>query len=497
MKSTFEDDDDSDNSNNEEFKTPEESGSISLRSMLLRHQLEQEVRFMKCEQFTNSYYLTTTSHSDPSNYQKSLERLLRNTPHQNISNPALIREDPPVHEKIERLRKKVRYKYHVPFFYTAYKIYYSNLFHGVITFILLFNIFTSVYMLSADEEKNALTFQVFRNLEFCFTMIYWCEAFLKVAAKRSSILRDTTFMIDLIFLIITSIPSGFLVLIFVELNKNIESLEPYLAITEIMCSLRSFRLITRTKALRKTLATMQKPIIDLICYSIFIFVFIYIFTIFAMNIFYSYTTSKDPDLEFNYKYSTFGEALVTVFQILTFDNWLLMYEDIIKVYYKWPTVIFFIVWLWVGAFVLGNIYIAVLVDSLKHVSENAKELEKNENKAKKAVRERQKYAKSGKNADKFSAKRQLEGVDIAKKVRQIYMQFDDFESGRENKTIEANKEEIIRLLNHMGENFETKCENDDLFEYFKVLCQLSDNIVEMEQLDLIAAQAIHNCLEKK
>ena len=96
-------------------------GAISLRSMLLRHQLAQEIRVMKCENFGSAYFLTATKDS-LTEFEKSLERLLKYTPTQPVGNPPLLRNEPSKDQVILRKRNSVKYRYSVPVFYTAFKI---------------------------------------------------------------------------------------------------------------------------------------------------------------------------------------------------------------------------------------------------------------------------------------------------------------------------------------------------------------------------------------
>lgn len=491
-----------DNKEDNQLQKDDLGGAISLRSMLLRHQLAQEIRVMKCENFGSAYFLTASKES-LTEFEKSLNRLLRYTPTQPVGNPPLLRNEPSKDQVILRKRNEVRYRYSVPFFYTAFKIVTNFWVHHFITLLLLLNICTSVYLASFDEEDNPKVFQALRNIEFAATGIYCVEVFLQIVAygKRFFFVycpKPTHYFIDLIILIISLIPPGFILIICTALDKDVTKINEQIKVVYILNALRVFRIVTRTNSLLHITQALLSSFKQLLFVSILIFIIMYIFTIFAMNIFYSYTISKRDDLEFKDRFSSFGSALITIFQVMTFESWLAMCTEIATVCNPAVTYIFFIAWVWLGAFVISNIFVGVLVDQFKSETDIQKEKKENERLAKFAIRERKKHAKMTGSARRFNAKMQLTGQEISQKISQIYSQFEAFETTNKEMGVDENcKAEIVNLLRKMGQDYETIWENKQLYKYFKILCQISDNIAEMEQLEKIASQAIHACLETK
>ena len=61
-----------------------------------------------------------------------------------------------------------------------------------------------------------------------------------------------------------------------------------------------------------------------------------------------------------YIHSGLGNALISVFQILTFDHWYAILTDIAKVCGYYAAVPYFITWIWLGAFVFRNVFIGVM-----------------------------------------------------------------------------------------------------------------------------------------
>lgn len=58
--------------------------------------------------------------------------------------------------------------------------------------------------------------------------------------------------------------------------------------------------------------------------------------------------------------SSLGEAFITLFQLLTMDGWFRLQSDISTVVPVPIVVLFFISWVWIGAFIFRNIFIGVM-----------------------------------------------------------------------------------------------------------------------------------------
>ena len=110
----------------------------------------------------------------------------------------------------------------------------------------------------------------------------------------------------------------------------------------------------------------------------------YIFGVLAMNLFEPYIQHNNADglLLYQRRFKDFPSVLMTLWQLLTLDNWYLIEQDVRQVNITalpvaavglgntcvcaqlcgvWQTVIFFIAWVWVGAFIFRNVFIGVMV----------------------------------------------------------------------------------------------------------------------------------------
>ena len=58
--------------------------------------------------------------------------------------------------------------------------------------------------------------------------------------------------------------------------------------------------------------------------------------------------------------SSLPNALITLFQLFTLDQWYKIYNDIIRVQNKVFTCTYILLWVWVGAFVFRNLFVGIM-----------------------------------------------------------------------------------------------------------------------------------------
>jgi len=93
-----------------------------------------------------------------------------------------------------------------------------------------------------------------------------------------------------------------------------------------------------------------------------LFLFIFIFALLGKTIFggkFNFDNGKPRG-----NFDTFAAAFVTVFQVLTIENWqFVLYDSMRSDVGKVAPCIFYIVWIFLGNFVLLNLFLAILLDS--------------------------------------------------------------------------------------------------------------------------------------
>ena len=62
----------------------------------------------------------------------------------------------------------------------------------------------------------------------------------------------------------------------------------------------------------------------------------------------------------SFLFSSLPNALITLFQLFTLDQWYKIYNDLTKVSNKAFTCIYILLWVWVGAFIFRNLFVGVM-----------------------------------------------------------------------------------------------------------------------------------------
>lgn len=464
------------------------------RTLQLKKQLCEEINKIKCSTIEGTFTLPPYSEQTYNEWYQSLEKLLKYNPQQAISIPPINRKPLQKDFRITQKRNRLRYRFNVPFFYTAYKITKMRWFHNLITVLLIFNVFINMYLTTEDEESHRTVFFLLRNTEFISSALYCVEMLLHLLAHGKYFWTDVWFVTDFVLLALSIVCPGFVILLCTSLNYDIMQVKENIKFLFILQALRVFRIIPRIHQLRSIVASLASAARSMVFVSILIFIVIYIFAIIGMYLFFPFTNADDNDFEYQYKFSSFGDALTTVFQLLTFDSWLQIYLEISSFTPKFITLIYFIVWLWLGAFIFANIIVGVMVDKFKNAEEKERQLQADKKESQRLIQQNQKLNRKTKEESSKKVNKQLEiiGKDLSQKIPQIFQQFEASDVDSSNSI-----SSISKLLKKMGKDCESIWTNAEICKYFQILFKISEILNELERLEKSAAVSIKECLERK
>ena len=115
-------------------------------------------------------------------------------------------------------------------------------------------------------------------------------------------------------------------------------------------------------------AVIMKSFLQFFYITCLLFIFVFIYALLGMQFFgglYNWDDEEPPRGNFD----TFWIAFVTVFQVLTMENWQLnLYQSMRSTNPKPVTGVFYISWIFIGNIVLLNLFLAILLDAF--ISEN-------------------------------------------------------------------------------------------------------------------------------
>jgi voltage-gated sodium channel len=123
---------------------------------------------------------------------------------------------------------------------------------------------------------------------------------------------------------------------------------------------KTFKLVNDISSLRRTFKGFVKAIPGILWTFCFLLVFAYVYAIIGTNVFGE---------EFPEFFGTLGSSFLTLCQIITFDSWVSQITRPIVQEYHWAW-FYFVSYAFTAAYVLMNVIVGIIVDSMGNVSKN-------------------------------------------------------------------------------------------------------------------------------
>ena len=208
----------------------------------------------------------------------------------------------------------------------------------VIVFLIVLNaallgMETSPSMVEAFGAEMAL-------LDHAILAVFIVELVLLMAARGLKFFTDPWCVFDFIVVGIAIIPAT-------------ESF----SVLRALRVLRVLRLINKVESMRKVVAGLLNSLPSLASVAGLTVIVFYVFSVMATNLF-----GQDfPEL-----FGSMGDSAFTLFQVMTLESWSegVARPIMAKVPYAW---IFFLLFILIATFIVVNLFIAVIVDSLNNV----------------------------------------------------------------------------------------------------------------------------------
>ena len=229
-------------------------------------------------------------------------------------------------------------------------IVFRMILHPVYLSFTMLVVFVNAVVLSIDyyEAPFEIT-QVVGTVSFVCNIIFLVDCFLKMIGLGPSFVRSGWNLFDL-FLCALSIPD------LIDQSSNAYS------------ALRAFRLV-RLLLLAKAWRSLQN-LIDLVIKSVkqvaslsFVgLIIIYVFAVSGYQLFHSRIRDQ------RFSFDTLFDSLLTVFVIITGENWASIMRGIMETSGMWA-VLYFIPLYVIGNFVITNLFIAIIIDSFGDIEQ--------------------------------------------------------------------------------------------------------------------------------
>ncbi|XP_028396182.1 cation channel sperm-associated protein 1-like [Dendronephthya gigantea] len=240
----------------------------------------------------------------------------------------------------------------------VYELTESKSFGAFVLFIILLN--TVILVVQTDEAISIKGGWYFSAMDNVFLAIYIMELILKLYALGSHFFNSGWNIMDMLIVLFTTV--DFLLPLIVrsvgafDVAAIFRLLRMFRAIRALR-ALRVLRTIRFLKNLQVIMTTILKSFRALSTIVLLMFLFLYMFAVIGRELF----NAVDPK-----RFGSLVKALITLFQLITLDDWFYMYTDIIDVDPAYGYVIIYLaLYIVLENFIFMNLFVAVLVDNFQ------------------------------------------------------------------------------------------------------------------------------------
>ena len=206
--------------------------------------------------------------------------------------------------------------------------------HGLVVLIILNAI---ILGLETNQDLMADWGEVLHWLDHAILLVFIAEIVILMAARGLNYFKDAWCVFDFIVVGIALIPAS-----------------GSLSVLRALRVLRVLRLINKVESMRKVVGGLLSSLPGLGSVFGLIMIIFYVASVIATNLF----RSEFPDW-----FGSLGASAYTLFQVMTLEGWSQdIARPVIEVFpYAW---VFFIMFILIATFIIFNLFIAVIVDSI-------------------------------------------------------------------------------------------------------------------------------------
>eukprot|EP01084_Bolivina_argentea_P144175 253035_1 len=205
-----------------------------------------------------------------------------------------------------------------------------------------------------------------------FTIIFLCEMVIKIIGLGyKTYFSDNFDKFDFIIVMISTIDLFISLLIGTTGDKFAGSLSVFrsLKLLRMFRIMRIFRVVNKVAALKILTATLGAAVADVSYLCIIPFLLVFMFATLGVSLFAKdYANIDETKLSARHSFKNIGLSMITVFQVVTGDNWTgIMYSNAEITGKSW-SFFFFLAIVIFGDFILMNLFVAVLLTKIGEAS---------------------------------------------------------------------------------------------------------------------------------
>ncbi|KAJ3066559.1 hypothetical protein HDU98_010134 [Podochytrium sp. JEL0797] len=236
-------------------------------------------------------------------------------------------------------------------------------------FIILDSIFIGIKTeLEPLESQYWTLFQFTALLDYFSCLLFLTETTLQLMDSFEEFWSDGWNVADLCLTVISLVP---------EVTDATGYTEVVLTANGI--SGQSFRIVRVLKVVLRVanfqimVVTILEAFYSMSSILLVMLIVAYSYSIVGVYLFRDYTNSTEPGLAFQYSFMDIGQSMITLFQLLTLDQWESVNKELASIVDPVYSYLYIISWVCLGAFIFRNIFVGVMVNHFHKISQALRE----------------------------------------------------------------------------------------------------------------------------
>ncbi|XP_030832241.1 cation channel sperm-associated protein 2-like [Strongylocentrotus purpuratus] len=465
-------------------------------------------------------------HSDvPKFYSKdladeaTLDKMMLTNPHGLVKFHAYTRKDNTENVgSIDRRKNRVRNKNskNPPIDMWAHYLLETSYFQNFMLILILANSL-SLGLLSevADRTDPSLagTRRFLEIFDYCALFLFMVEILLKWVDNFPLFWKNGWNIFDFVVTVASFIPE-----IIASAAGDLEDLKVIVGNIRVFRIFRALKMVSRFRQARMIALAITKAFNAMSFILVLFLLFLYIFAITGIIFFDSYSRSMRDDLTHQHSFNNLGNAMITLFQLFTLDQWYKILKDMWKVMGSVAPTFYIMLWICIGSFIFKNLFVGIMVNNFQNIR----------NELFMEVKEQEVMVQMQLDADKFNEEleRQDQELNTGRRVSSMkllevdsVMETIEEEPSRDRKSHKsvASSDALFRRVSRMmGEitkksgvldwektvhdnlqllvnsSSETIWPRDTLFRYFQLMEALQENLQERQDLQNMTCEYNNN-----
>ena len=242
---------------------------------------------------------------------------------------------------------------------------------------------------------NASQHKCFAVFQVCVTVLYFFEVLTKLITDFKNFWKSPWnvfefFLFKLTF--ICQVVDFILVFKYVDMidhNKNENFLLSLLKSLKVFRILKNLRLLSHFVELRIIIICLTRAIRSVVLISMLLLIISFLFAKIGFVLFSNMDQAND--LILGDCFSSIAEALITLFAIMTLDQWWKIFSTVSEFYNKYYlTTFYFVAWLILASFIFQNLFTGIMVNNFQEIRKDVvqalviKKIQKKKHNSKKA-----------------------------------------------------------------------------------------------------------------